>query len=177
MLASVPSALSMSCRASIFTINLTFQHHYLPVSLEEPQRSHMMWLCSSSTATQVPKMGPSGKKRTHVHLPAPAHPLPSSATVIGGAQQRTGNSLLLTTPATSLEQPESEPRLCQEGQQGKAPMLREGDGGSSHIDWWTVALLGAVPGPPTNSTNVDDPSLHVSFWYPSAHLEPRQSVF
>jgi len=37
--------------SSIFTINLTFQHHYLPVSLEDPQRSHIRWHCGRRSAT------------------------------------------------------------------------------------------------------------------------------
>jgi len=32
------------------------------------------------------------------------------------------------------------------------PMLQEGDGGSSHVAWWTVALPRVFPGPPKSST-------------------------
>jgi len=59
MWASVRSALSTSCRvsayvmSSMFTINQTFRHHYLPVSLEEPHRSHGMWHCGSSPITRT----------------------------------------------------------------------------------------------------------------------------
>jgi len=35
--------------------------------------------------------------------------------------------------ATSLQQPKTQPRLCQEGQQPKAPVFQEGDGGTCHL--------------------------------------------
>jgi len=58
MLARVPCALATSRHVSahvsahvtpsIFATNRIFQHHNLPVSLEEPRRSHIMWHCGRS---------------------------------------------------------------------------------------------------------------------------------
>jgi len=68
----------------------------------------------------------------------------------GSAATAMGNRLMLATPATSLEQPETQPCLCQVGQQPKAPCSRR-----VAPYWWRVALpsdmvhhgLAALPSP------------------------------
>jgi len=76
---------------------------------------------------------------------------------------RCSNLLLLATPATSLEQHNTEPHLCQPGPQRWPPMLHEGDGAT--LPWWRVALARSVP---TSSITVRLP-----MWPPSSSSQPK----
>jgi len=86
---------------------------------------------------------------------------------------RHGQPPVASHPCNQVGAAQDQPRLCQEGQQPKAPMLQEGDGGSSHVAWWRVALPRAVPGPPMISTMAQLLSLHPA--HTQRHLlQPKQ---
>jgi len=90
-----------------------------------------------------PMWGTPGKKDTR---PPPSTSSSLMAVMdIGGAQQKTGVAVHQPHVAgnpCSLERPETQPCLCQVGQQ-----LQKRDGASRHVAWWRVALPGTVPGP------------------------------
>jgi len=161
----------MSCSVMSFdqicTINQTLQHHYCLCPWRSPKEA-MCGIACRITATLAPNKGPRAQEHmaTSLHQPFPSWQrwsLVGPSRGRGGRAATTmGNHRLLATPATSpqpacnqpatsLEQPKTQPSLCQNVQQWKAPMLPEGDGGSSHVTWWRVALPGAVLGPPTSS--------------------------
>lgn len=65
---------------------------------------------------------------------------------IRGAR-RLFNRGLLPTPSASLARPETQPGLCEVGQQPKSQAPGERWGGSCYVAWWRVALPVTVPGP------------------------------
>jgi len=92
-----------------------------------PELSHIMWHCGKEERYTGAQCGALQNEGTHGHLPAPALTSWQRWTSVGPSRgQVWWRSLLLTTPVTSLEQPKTQPCICQEGQQPKG---EEGDGG------------------------------------------------
>jgi len=114
MLVRVPSALSSH---SHMLINQTF--HHKPACVLGGGWNNV-------TLCVIVVRGPNqGHTATSQHQPFPCgsigHQWGPAEDRGGGAATIMGNRLLLATPATSLEQAETQPCLCQKGQQPKAP--------------------------------------------------------